>query len=136
MFFSYFSFLSFKKLLYCCVLSTSVRYVFLIFYRRRRKKRGRIFSHQNVSTSKWFDEFFFFSLFLAANSNRFVCSRLFLSISFLFFFPTAITIMIRLFCRFFQDYFSFFLLFLVGFWVIFLVFIRVFSVTITGFASF
>merc|ERR1719362_1765746 len=55
-----------------------------------------------------------------------------------FFFPTAITIMIRLF---FADFFRiiylfFFLLFLVGFWVIFLVFIRVFSVTITGFASF
>ena len=137
-FFSYFFlFFSFKKLLYCCVLSTSVRY-FYSSIGGEEKSAGKhllvkMCQQQSGLTS------FFFSLFLAANSNRSVCSRLFLSISFLFFFfPTAITIMIRLFfCRFFQDYLSFFfLLFLVGFWVIFLVFIRVFSVTITGFASF
>merc|ERR1719483_984781 len=109
MFFSYFSFLSFKKLLYCCVLSTSVRYVFLIFYRRRRKKRGRIFSRQNASTAKWFDEFFFFSLcfWRQIQIDLFVFVYFCQFLSF-FFFPTAITIMIRLFCRFFSGLFSFF----------------------------
>jgi len=134
-FFIFFLFFSFKKLLYCCVLSTSVRY-FYSSIAGEEKKRGRIFSRQNVSTAKWFNEFFLFSLFLAANSNRFVCFRLFFVNFFLFFFPTAITndsFVLQIFSGLF---FSFFLLFLVGFWVIFLVFIRVVSVTITGFASF
>ena len=90
MFFSYFfSFLSFKKLLYCCVLSTSVRYFYSSIVGEEKSAGKHLLvkmcQQQSGLTS------FFFSLFLAANSSRFVCFRLFLSISSFFFFPTAIT---------------------------------------------
>lgn len=107
-FFSYFFlFFSFKKLLYCCVLSTSVRYFYSSIVGEEKSAGKHLLvkmcQQQSGLTS------FFFSLFLAANSNRSVCSRLFLSISFLFFFfPTAITIMIRLF---FADFFRIIYLF-------------------------
>lgn len=53
----------------------------------KKKERENIFSSKCVNSKVvWRDFFFLFSLFLAANSNRFVCFRLFLSISFFFFF--------------------------------------------------
>ena len=107
-FFIFFSFLSFKKLLYCCVLSTSVRYVFLIFYRRRRKKaRENIISSKCVNSKVVWRVFFFSLCFwrqIQIDLFVFVYFCQFLS----FFSSPQPSQMIRLFCRFFQDYFSFF----------------------------
>lgn len=58
----------------------------------KKKSAGEYFLVKMCQQQSGLTSFFFlFSLFLAANSSRFVCFRLFLSISSFFFFPTAIT---------------------------------------------
>lgn len=78
----------------------------------KKKSAGEYFLVKMCQQQSGLTSFFFlFSLFLAANSSRFVCFRLFLSISSFFFFPTAITndsFVLQIFSGFFQDYFSFF----------------------------
>ena len=136
MFFSYF-FLFFLSKSCCTVVFWALQLgISNLLSQEKKKARENIFSSKCVNSKVVWRVFFFsLSFWRQIQIDLFVFVYFCQFLSF-FFFPTAITIMIRLFCRFFQDYFSFFLLFLVGFWVIFLVFIRVFSVTITGFASF
>ena len=74
----------------------------------KKKSAGEYFLVKMCQQQSGLTSFFLFSLFLAANSNRFVCYRLFFVNFFPFFSSPQPSQMIRLFCRFFQDYFSFF----------------------------
>merc|ERR1712051_290305 len=136
-FFSYFFlFFSFKKLLYCCVLSTSVRY-FYSSIAGEEKSAGKHLLVKMCQQQSGLTSFFSLCFWRQIQIDLFVLVYFCQFLS--FFLPHSHHNNDSfIFCRFFQDYLSFFffLLFLVGFWVIFLVFIRVFSVTITGFASF
>ena len=136
-FFSYFFlFFSFKKLLYCCVLSTSVRYFYSSIV-GEEKSAGKHLLVKMCQQQSGLTSFFSLCFWRQIQIDLFVLVYFCQFLSCFFLPHSHHNNDSFIFCRFFQDYLSFFfLLFLVGFWVIFLVFIRVFSVTITGFASF
>lgn len=105
-FFSYF-FFSFKKLLYCCVLSTSVRY-FYSSIAGEEKSAGKHLLVKMCQQQSGLTSFFFSLCFWRQiQIDLFVLVYFCQFLSF-FFFPTAITIMIRLF---FADFFRIIYLF-------------------------
>jgi len=105
-FFIFFLFFSFKKLLYCCVLSTSVRY-FYSSIAGEEKSAGKHLLVKMCQQQSGLTSFFSLCFWRQIQIDLFVLVYFCQFLSF-FFFPTAITIMIRLF---FADFFRIIYLF-------------------------